>query len=161
MNPRVKRRYGKKLSIEKFKSEIALLHSRSQRYIQRFQSIDSEMVAHITHRFNEEVSQRLIKKWEEDCKEQEGISMVISNKKEHWIEENAMSGFRTDPVYRNRPRTSTEQRKNRNFRAHEGSGDMQQEERRPFFGEFRPRSLSRNRFPNRYRNERENPKKTR
>ena len=36
--------------------------------------------------------------------------MVIFNKKEHWIEENAMSGFRTDPVYRNRPRPSTEQR---------------------------------------------------
>ena len=142
----------KQLSVEKFKSEIALLHSRSQRYIQRYQNIDSEMVAHITHKFNEEVAQRLIKKWEEDCKEQEGISMVIFNKKEHWIEENATSGFRTDPVYRNRPRTSTEQTKSRNFRAHEGSGDRQQEERRPFFGEFRPRSLSRNRRPNKYRN---------
>ena len=142
---------GKQLSIEKFKSEIALLHSRSQRYIQRFQNIDSEMVAHITHKFNEEVAQRLIKKCEEDCKEQESISMVIFNKKEHWIEENAMSGFRTNPVYRSRPRTSTEQTKNRNFRAHEGSGDMQQEEKKPFFGEFRPRSLSRNRRPNRHK----------
>ena len=142
----------KQLSVEKFKSEIALLHLRSQRYIQRYQNIDSEMVAHIIHKFNEEVAQRLIKKWEEDCKEQEGISMVIFNKKEHWIEENATFGFRTDPVYRNRPRTSTEQTKNRNFRAHEGSGDRQQEERRPFFGEFRPRSLSRNRRPNKYRN---------
>ena len=110
------------------------------------------MVAHITHKFNEEVAQGLIKKWEEDCKEQEGILMVVFNKKEHWIEENAMSGFRTDPVYGSRPRTSTEQTKNRNFRTHERSRDMQQEERRPFFGKFRPRSLSRNRRPNRYRN---------
>ena len=148
---------GKQLSIEKFKSEIALLHSRSQRYIQRFQNIDSEMVAHITHKFNEEVAQRLIKKCEEDCKEQESISMVIFNKKEHWIEENAMSGFRTNPVYRSRPRTSTEQTKNRNFRAHEGSGDMQQEEKKPFFGEFQPRSLSRNRRPNRHRNTSQSP----
>ena len=90
------------------------------------------MVAHITQKFNEEFAQRLIKKWEEDCKEQESISMVIFNKKKHWIEKNAMSGFRTELVYRNRPRTSTEQTKNRIFRAHEGSGDMQQEERRPF-----------------------------
>ena len=142
----------KQLSIEKFKSEIALLHSRSQRYIQRYQNMDSEMVAHITHKFNEEVAQGLIKKLEEDCKEQEGISMVIFNKKEHWIEENATSGFHTDPVYRNRPGTSTEQTRNRNFRALEGSRDRQQEERRPFFDEFRPRSLSRNRRPNRYRN---------
>ena len=151
MNQRVKRRYGNNFLLRSLRVKLPC-YTRERKDT----SNDSKTLTvkwwHISFTNSmKKWPQRLIKKWE-DCREQEGISMVIFNKKEHWREENAMSGFRTDSIYRNRARTSTEQTRNRNFRAHEGSGDVQQDKRRPFFGEFRPRSLSRNRRPNRYRN---------
>ena len=62
-----------------------------------FQSLDSVMVAHITTKSKEEVSERLTRKWETDCKEQKEISVeIFENKKEDWIEEKVTIGFRND-----------------------------------------------------------------
>ena len=96
--PEIEMEIRKQLAVEKFKNEIALQQCRAQRYEQRFQSLDSEMVAHIMSKFKEEICLGLTRRWETDCKEQEEISTEIYNKrKEDWIEESATTGFRNDP----------------------------------------------------------------
>ena len=65
------------LAVEKFKNEIGLLQLCSRRYEQRFKNLDSEMVAHITSKFREEISARIIEQWEEACTKEESKSIKI------------------------------------------------------------------------------------
>ena len=138
------------LAVEKFRNEIDLLQSRSQRYEQRFQNLDSEMVAYISSKFSEDISTALTKQWEKSCKKEEGISIEISREKEDWIREKAVSGFRQE----NRGNRLRDNRQQNRIGGNRNSGESNsnnqgtvnsREERRPFFGEYRRRSLSRNR----------------
>ena len=86
------------LSIEKFKSEIALLRLRSRRYEAKYSEQDTEMIKHLTQSFEEEVSNALIEEWASDCKEQEEISCEIFNKKENWFLNNAFENFRNEQI---------------------------------------------------------------
>ena len=59
------------------------------------------MVGHIAKKFKEEVSERLTRKWEIDCKEKEEISVeIFKNKKEDWIEEKVTKGSEMIPLTR-------------------------------------------------------------
>ena len=53
--PEIETEIRQQLAVEKIKNEIALQQCCAQRYEQRFQSLDSEMVAHITSKFKEEI----------------------------------------------------------------------------------------------------------
>ena len=165
--PEIETEIREQLAIEKFKNEIALQQCRAQRYQQRFQSLDSEMVAHITAKFKEEVSQRLTRKWEIDCKEQEEISVeIFENKKEDWIEEKVTTGFRNDPANKNKelcggPRKiregiSNKEEEGRFFREYgedRSRGNRNQSEGRQDNGRRqRARSQSRGRRPRRNNN---------
>ena len=52
--PEIETEIRQQLAVEKFKNEITLQHCRAQRYEQHFQSLDSEMIAHITSNFTED-----------------------------------------------------------------------------------------------------------
>ena len=124
--PEIETDIRKQLAIEKFKNEISLQQCRAQRYQQRFQSLDSEMMAHITAKFKEEVSERLTRKWEIDCKEQEEIFVeIFENKKADWIEEKITTGFRNYPANKNKERPGGPRKDQRRH--------FEQGERRPFF----------------------------
>ena len=55
------------LSLEKFKAEINLQKIRSQKYLERFQTLDANMIAHFTMEYDNDVCNSLIELWENDC----------------------------------------------------------------------------------------------
>ena len=143
------------LAVEKFKNEIALLQSRSRRHEQRFKNLDSEMVAHITSKFKEKISARIIKQWEEACRKEESKSIEIyNNKQEDWIDDNVSSGFRNNRTNGSnvkglgKPRGIRNNVTNRNSNAEDQAA---KDQRGPFFGDFGGRSRSGSRRQNRGR----------
>ena len=86
----------KQLSVEKFKAEIALLKSRSQKYEKRFLKLDTEMVVYLTESFDENISNILTEEWSNYCKSQEERSVEIFNTKENWYLNNASETFRDE-----------------------------------------------------------------
>ena len=120
-----------------------------------FKNLDSEMVAHITSKFREEISARIIEQWETACRKEESKSIEIyNNKQEDWIDGNVLSGFRNDHTNGSnvkvlgKPRRIRNKVNNRNSNAKDQAAEDQ---RRPFFRDFRGRSRSRNRRQNRGR----------
>ena len=85
----------KNLSIEKFRSEIALLKLRSKRYETKYSECDADMIKYFTGSFDEEISNTLIDEWRKDCKVQEDLSVEIFNKKETWFLNNAFENYRS------------------------------------------------------------------
>ena len=81
--PEIETEIRQELAAEKFKNETALQHCRAERYEQRFQSLDREMMAHITSKFKEEICEGLTRRWETA---RTGRNMRSGlKKKDHWI----------------------------------------------------------------------------
>ena len=81
---------------KKFKSEIALLKSRANRYEKRFLQLDTEMLTYLTQNYDEKISTLLTEEWSNDCKTQEKLSVEIYNKKENWFLNNAFENNHHD-----------------------------------------------------------------
>ena len=113
----------KRLSIEKFKAEIALLKSRSNRYEKKFLQQDTDMVAYITSTFEENISNILIEEWTKECATEEENSIKIFNRKENWFLNNAFENFRSDKPDED-PSAETDQNLNKdNEQVHETDGN--------------------------------------
>ena len=55
------------------------------------------MVVHITSKFKDEISVRIIEQWEAACRKEESKSIQIyNNKQEDWIDDNVSSGFQNN-----------------------------------------------------------------
>ena len=84
----------KQLAVEKFKSEIALLKFRSQKYNQRFSELDAKMITHFTTSFDNDKCDCLTEEWENDCRKEEEKSYKIFQSKEKFFLNNTFNDFR-------------------------------------------------------------------
>ena len=102
--PEIETEIRQQLAVEKFKNETALQHCRAERYEQRFQSLDREMMAHITSKFKEEICDGLTRRWE-----------TAKNRKKHeeWLEEERSLDLEMTPAIRKATRNEPPKRKKR------------------------------------------------
>ena len=72
------------LSLEKFKAEISLQKIRSWKYLERFQTLDTHMIAHFTMNYDSYIGNLLTELWENDCLKGQQKSVNILDRKRDW-----------------------------------------------------------------------------
>ena len=55
------------LSLEKFKAEISLQKTCSRKYLERFQTLDTHMIAHFTMNYDNDIGNSITELWKNDC----------------------------------------------------------------------------------------------
>ena len=75
------------LSLEKFKAEINLQEICSQNYLERFQTLDTNMMAHFTIIYNNDICNSLNESelWENECLKEQQKSVDIFDTKRDWF----------------------------------------------------------------------------
>ena len=75
------------LSLEKFKAEINLQEICSQNYLERFQTLDTNMMAHFTIIYNNDICNSLNENelWENECLKEQQKSVDIFDTKRDWF----------------------------------------------------------------------------
>ena len=86
----------KGLADEKFKSEIKLLQTRTERYKQRISKLDCDMMEYLQTQFDEDVVAELSRQWKKKCELDENNVKSDFQKKEEWYIENSIEEFSRD-----------------------------------------------------------------
>ena len=81
------------LSLEKFKAEINLQKIRSQKYLERFQTLDAHMIAHFAMNYDNDICNSLTELWENDCLKEQQKSVDIFDTKRDWYLNNTTTEF--------------------------------------------------------------------
>ena len=72
------------LGLEKFKAEISLQKIHSQKYLERFQTLNAHMIAHFTMNYDNGIGNSLTELWENDCLKEQQKSVNVFDKKREW-----------------------------------------------------------------------------
>ena len=99
--------------MEKFKAEINLKKIRSQKYFERFQTLDAHMIAHFTMNYDNDIGNSLTELWENDCLKQQQKSVNIFDRKRDWYLNNTTTEFCNNSEKRKRKQESKENNSNR------------------------------------------------
>ena len=107
------------LSLEKLKAEISLQKIRSQKYLERFQTLDADMIAHFTMNYDNDIGNSLTKLWENVCLKEQQKSVNIFDRKREWYLNKTNTEFRNNSEER-KPKQESKQNKNNNRRTQNG-----------------------------------------
>ena len=107
------------LSLEKLKAEISLQKIRSQKYLERFQTLDADMIAHFTMNYDNDIGNSLTKLWENVCLKEQQKSVNIFDRKREWYLNKTNTEFRNNSEER-KPKQESKQNKNNNKRTQNG-----------------------------------------
>ena len=80
------------LSLEKFKAEISLQKIRSQNYLERFQTLDVHMIAHLTMNYDNDIGNSLTELWEKERLK----SVNVFDRKRDWYLNSTTTEFRNN-----------------------------------------------------------------
>ena len=86
----------KDLAVEKFKSEIKLRQTRTERYKKRISKLDCEMMEYLQTHFDEDIVAEPSWQWKKECESHENNVKSNFEKKEEWHIENSTEEFRRD-----------------------------------------------------------------
>ena len=107
------------LSLEKLKAEISLQKIRSQKYLERFQTLDADMIAHFTMNYDNDIGNSLTKLWENVCLKEQQKSVNIFDRKREWYLNKTNTEFPNNSEER-KPKQESKQNKNNNRRTQNG-----------------------------------------
>ena len=82
--------------MEKFKADISLQKIRSQKYLERFQTLDAYMIAHFTMNYGNDIGSSLSELWENECLKEQQKSVNIFDRKKDWYLNNTITEFRSN-----------------------------------------------------------------
>ena len=84
------------LSLEKLKAEINLQKICSQKYLERFQTLDAHRITHFTINYDNDICNSLTELWEIDCLKEQQKSVDIFDMKREWYLNNTTTEFRNN-----------------------------------------------------------------
>ena len=82
-----------KISLEKFKLETELLHTRSKRFETEFKRIDDEVITFLKAKSPQGNLEKCTIEWAEKCKKETEKSIHIFKKQEKWLKDNLTTDF--------------------------------------------------------------------
>ena len=82
--------------MEKFKAEISLQKIRSQNYLERFQTLDVHMIAHLTMNYDNDIGNSLTELWENYCLKERLKSVNVFDRKRDWYLNNTTTELRNN-----------------------------------------------------------------
>ena len=77
-------------------AEISLQKIRSQKYLERFQTLDVHMIAHFTMNYNNDICNSLTELWENDCLKKQQKLVNIFDRKRDWYLNNSTTEYRNN-----------------------------------------------------------------
>ena len=104
------------LSLENFKAEINLQKIHSQKYLERFQTLDAHMIAHFTMNYDSDICNSLTELWENDCLKEQQKSVDIFDMKMDWYLNNTTTEFRNNSEKRKPKQEGKQNNDNNNNR---------------------------------------------
>ena len=82
--------------MEKFKAEISLQKICSQNYLERFQTLDVHMIAHLTMNYDNDIGNSLTELWENYCLKERLKSVNVFDRKRDWYLNNTTTELRNN-----------------------------------------------------------------
>ena len=108
--PERQRRLREKMALDKFHTEIELLKLRAESNEEKYKSVDEQMAIEISKKADGTLYENVIKLWEEECENEEIISLQRWQKSDTWFN-NYETGFRkeynTDNPFLKKVKTKT------------------------------------------------------
>ena len=86
----------KDLAAEKFKSEIKLFQTRTEKYTQLILKLDCDMIAYLQTHSDNDIVKELSQKWKNEYESHKNNAKSNFEKKEQWYIENSTEEFRRD-----------------------------------------------------------------